>query len=303
MRMLPRLLLITLSLTLTGCAAVTRVGVHVLYRRAELPAAQVARDVCYLPGPECDSDAHRLDLYLPQGSGWPLIVFIHGGGWDSGDKNLRAGGADVYANIGRYFATQGIGTAVINYRLQPTTAWRGQVADVRAAVRWLHGHAREHGGRPDRIFLMGHSAGGYLAAFVGLDGPVADSSGVRGVICVSGAGLDLTDSLTYALGEDPRYYAQRFRDGDSTEAWRRDASPVYRVHAGAPPFLILYAGGEKRALQRQARCLEQALGHAGVENTVVVVPGESHARMVLTLSRPDRTAVPAILDFIGKHAN
>jgi acetyl esterase/lipase len=303
MRHRSRVLLSLLCLALTGCAAVTRVGVHFLYRKAELPAEQVLRDVCYVAGPGCDTDRHRLDLYLPQGAkDWPLLVFIHGGGWDSGDKMQRAGGADVYANIGRYFASEGVGTAVINYRLQPATDWRGQVADVRQAVRWLHEHAREHGGRPDRIFLMGHSAGGYLAAFVGLTAPAGATFGIRGVISVSGAGLDLTDSLTYALGESPRYYEKRFRDGDTTGTWRREASPVSQVHAGAPPFLILYAGGESRKLKRQAQCLAQALERAGVEQSVVVVPGESHSRIVLTLSRPDKTAVPAILAFIRMHA-
>lgn len=302
MRHRSRVLLPLLCLALTGCAAVTRVGIHFLYRKAELPAEQVLRDVCYVAGPGCDTDRHRLDLYLPLGAkDWPLLVFIHGGGWDSGDKSQRAGGADVYANIGRHFATQGVGTAVINYRLQPAADWRGQVDDVRQAVRWLHEHAREHGGRPDRIFLMGHSAGGYLAAFVGLTAPAGETFGIRGVISVSGAGLDLTDSLTYALGESPRYYEKRFRDSDTTGTWQRDASPVSQVHTGAPPFLILYAGGESRKLKRQAQCLAQALERAGVEQSVVVVPGESHSRIVLTLSRPDKTAVPAILAFIRRH--
>jgi acetyl esterase/lipase len=304
MRTVARLLSCALLLTLAGCAAVTRVGVHFLYRRADLPAEQVVRDVCYAEGGDHGTDQQRLDLYLPAaGHDWPLLVFIHGGGWDSGDKNLRAGGADVYANIGRYFATQGVCTAVINYRLQPAVDWRAQVTDVGEAVHWLHEHGGAYGGNGEHIFLMGHSAGGYLAAFVGLTASAADSSAIRGVISVSGAGLDLTDSLTYALGEDPRYYAKRFQRGDTTGAWRRRASPVTYVHRGAPPFLILYAGGENVKLHRQARCLAEALARAGVEHEVVVVPGESHARIVLTLSRPDRTAVPAILAFIRAHAD
>ena len=295
------LVLLVVASLLSGCAAVTRVGVHFLYRKADLPTAQVVSDLCYVQGPGGECAEHRLDLYLPAGRDWPTLVFIHGGGWDSGSKDQRAGGADVYANIGRYFAKQGIGTAVIDYRLQPLTDWRGQVADVRAAARWLHEHAREYGGRGDRVYLMGHSAGGWLATFVGLTAERADSEWLRGVVCVSGAGLDLTDSLTYALGENPRYYAKRFRAGDATNAWQREASPVSHVHAGAPPFLILYAGGEKRALQRQAHCLETALERAAVEVTLVVVPGESHSRMVLALSRSDRTAAPAALAFIRRH--
>ena len=297
----PNAAFVALALALAGCAAVARVGVHILYRRAALPASQIVRDVCYTPELECDARAHRLDFYLPAAHDWPVLVFIHGGGWDSGDKNLKAGGADVYANIGRTFASRGIGTAVINYRLQPTTDWRGQVADAEQAVRWVHEHAREYGGRADRVFVMGHSAGGYLASWVALGTAAADSLGVRGAICVSGAGLDLADSLTYALGESLRYYEKRFRAGDTTEAWKRLASPVQRVHAGAPPFLFMYAGGEKPPLKRQASVLQEALERVGVRSRVQIVPGESHSRIVLTLSRPDKTAVPAILEFIRAH--
>lgn len=295
------LLLAVLSPFMLSCSAVTRLGVHFLYRRAELPPEQIVRDVCYLDTPGCDTDKHRLDLYLPPGTHWPVVVFVHGGGWNMGDKALRVGGADVYANIGRYFATQGIGVAVINYRLMPSTDWRGQLADVRQAVRWVRSHAPGYGGRTDALFLMGHSAGGWLSSYVALDTTRGHETPVRGVVCVSGAGLDLTDSLTYALGESRDYYVQRFQSGPLDRDWPVEASPVLRVTAAAPPFLILHAGGEKQALQRQAQVLEHALAEAGVEHSRVVVPGESHSRMVLTLSRPDKLSVPAILAFIRSH--
>src|ERR1051326_7070850 len=109
------LLLAVLAPGLAGCAAVARVGVHFLYRKAELPAAQVVRDVCYMPGPNCDSNAHRLDLYPPGARDWPRVGFMCGGGWHGGKKSLGGGGAEVYANIGRYFGSQGIGAVVINY--------------------------------------------------------------------------------------------------------------------------------------------------------------------------------------------
>src|ERR1044072_8255290 len=102
------LLLAVLAPGLAGCAAVARVGVHFLYRKAELPAAQAVRDVCYMPGPNCDSNAHRLDLYLPAGRDWPLVVFIYGGGWDTGGKKLRGGGEDGEADNGRELASAGI---------------------------------------------------------------------------------------------------------------------------------------------------------------------------------------------------
>ena len=294
-------LLAVVTSTLASCSAVTRVGVHFLYRHADLASAQIMRDVCYLDTPDCDTDKHRLDFYLPQGKHWPVLVFVHGGGWNKGDKALRVGGADVYANIGRYFATQGIGVAVINYRLMPGTDWRGQLADVRQAVRSVRAHAAAYGGRTDALFLMGHSAGGWLSSYVALDTTRGHETPVRGVVCVSGAGLDLTDSLTYALGESRDYYVRRFQSGPTDRDWPVEASPVLRVTSAAPPFLILYAGGEKRALQRQAQVLDHALASSGVERSLVVVPGESHSRMVLTLSRPDKHSVPTILAFIKAH--
>ncbi len=296
-----RIALAFLIVFATGCAPVKAIGIRFLYRHADLPPAQVIRDVCYLPDAHCANAAQKLDLYLPAGKDWPVIVFVHGGGWDSGDKALRVGGADVYANIGRYYASQGIGTAVINYRLQPGADWRGQVEDVRLATRWVHDHIRDHGGRPDELFLMGHSAGTHLASLVALDSGSPDAVPIRGVIAVSGAGLDMRDQRTYDLGEDLHYYEKRFRGRDSTGEWKIVASPVHYVRRDATPFLIMYAGGETKALQRQAQCLKTALDREGVENRVVVVPKESHPRMVLTLSRSDRTAGPVIIDFVRRH--
>jgi acetyl esterase/lipase len=243
-----------------------------------------------------------LDLFLPDGKNWPVLVFVHGGGWDTGDKQLRVGGADVYGNIGRFYAALGIGVAVINYRLQPNAKWREQVSDVKTAVAWVQSNIARYGGKPDRTFLMGHSAGAHLASYVALtikpeDGPPA----IRGVIAVSGAALDISDLKTYQFGEKLSYYEKRFQEEDTTGQWKVLASPVCYVSPQAPPFLILYAGGEKKGLQRQSQVLKDALGKAGVESSVVVVPGESHSRMVLVLSHPGKTAAPAILAFIEKH--
>ena len=93
------------ALLATGCAMVERAGIAVLYEKSALPDGQIVRDVPYGPAAR-----HRLDLFLPSGrKGWPVAIFIHGGSWNRGDKNLQVGGADVYGNIGRYLAGQGIG--------------------------------------------------------------------------------------------------------------------------------------------------------------------------------------------------
>ena len=122
-------LVVAACVGLAGCGLVTRAGVALLYEKAELHASQIVQDVCYAYL-TCSTADQTLDFYLPTQRDWPVMVFVHGGNWDSGDKNYRAGGADVYANIGRYYATRGIGVAVINYRLQPRVEWSAQVDDA-----------------------------------------------------------------------------------------------------------------------------------------------------------------------------
>jgi acetyl esterase/lipase len=295
-----------LCLALSGCGLIERIAIPFLYEKAELPESQVVRDLTYWEGTDRDAKKHRLDLFLPTGTHWPVLLFTHGGGWTEGDKGLRVGGADVYGNIGRFFAAHGVGTAVINYRLLPDVTWRDQLQDVARAVAWVHSHIREYGGDPDRLFLAGHSAGSQLVTRVALDpAPLQklnrSSAIICGVAAVSGAGLDLADAKTYELGADPAYYERRFRDrGPLDHQWQQEASPVSFVDASDPPFLILYAEGESEALHRQSRRLNEALALAGVDSQVVIVPGESHSRMVLTLSHPNKTAAPAVLAFITK---
>lgn len=290
-------LILAASLLWSGCTVVEHVGVALFYKSAPLPDAQVKYDVPYVD--HSSLAAQRLDLFLPTGTNWPVFIFVHGGNWDAGDKGLLIGGADVYDNIGRFYAARGVGVAVINYRLQPMVTWREQVKDVAAATAWIHTHIAEYGGNANRIFLGGHSAGAQLACHAALLSP----SVINGVISVSGAGLDLADEKTYQLGAKRAYYNVRFGDSGPREIWQREASPVTYITSNAPPFLILYAGGETKALQRQSQRLREVLENHHVPNQLVVMPGQSHERMVLTLSRSDRTSADAILNFISPDGN
>ena len=298
------LLALALPLGLAGCTQIAYgIAIPFLYVDAELPEALILRDVAYRDDPGADPHKHRLDLFLPSTrervTGWPLLVFVHGGGWTSGDKGLRAGGADVYGNIGRFFAAHGVGAAVISYRLQPDVGWRDQVDDVEHAVAWLRAHLAVRGGDPRAIFLSGHSAGAQLASWAAL---APGEPPVCGLIAISGAGFDLADEQTYALGASRDYYAERFARGSPDDAWIENASVVRLARPELPPALILYAADDPRALQRQAHVLDEALRAQGTESQVIVVPGQTHSSIVLTLSRGDRTAAPAMLEFIEKTA-
>lgn len=300
-RLLTSLLVASPGLIVSGYLAARRAAIALLYKAAPLPDEQVLLNLCYRDG--SDDEKHRLDLFVPQEKNWPTLIFIHGGALTSGDKRLRVGGADVYGNIGRFYASQGIGVALINYRLQPKVTWREQVDDVAHAVAWVRARVEAHGGNSGQFLIGGHSAGGYLAARVALDpAPLTEvglSPGIfNGVIAVSGAALDLCDTETYELGHKVRDYEARFRCGDPTENWKTKASPVHCVTRGAPPFLILYGEEETKSLQRQSKLLHEALQRNQVPSELVAVPRQNHRRIVLTLSRPDRTSAPAILRFI-----
>ena len=291
------------GLLFSAYLAARRAGIALLYRPISLAEGQVRRDLCYVEGSE--DPKHRLDLFLPPGSNRPILIFIHGGGLASGDKALRVSGADVYGNIGRFYAAHGIGVAVINYRLQPDVTWREQVEDVARAIAWVHSHAGSFGGDLSQLFVGGHSAGAHLAARVALDpGPLTrlglSPEVLRGVIAVSGAGYDLNDAKTYEFGARPCHYEERFRGDDPTGSWKKEASPVTYASTGAPPFLILYPQGESKALRRQSQLLHETLQKKQIPSELMVVPGESHRRIVLTLSRTDKPSAAAILRFMAR---
>jgi acetyl esterase/lipase len=289
------------GLLFSGYAAARRAAMAILYKPVAFATGRVLRDLVYCEG-SCDQK-HRLDLFLPPGNDWPVLIFVHGGGLTAGDKSLRVSGRDVYGNIGRFYASHGIGVAVINYRLQPKVNWRAQVEDVAEATAWVFSHLGNYGADVSRLFLAGHSAGAQLSVRVALDPNALAQFGlspsiIKGVIAVSGAGYDLADTTTYQLGAKFRQYAAVFRWGDTTDDWKREASPINFIAAGAPPFLLLYAKGETRPLQRQSQLLYAALQEKQIPSELVVIPGETHRRIVLTLSRPDKSSAPAILRFI-----
>ncbi|MDT0630152.1 alpha/beta hydrolase [Rubrivirga sp. S365] len=307
-----------LLLVAGGCGLVKSVGVDLFYERVPLPAENVRRDLAYLD----DGDPkHRLNLFMPLADSvrrepWPTVVFVHGGGWDSGDRDFTYGGEDLYNNVGRFLARHGIGAAVISYRLQPGVRYPAQVEDMADAVAYVHREIGAYGGDPDALFLMGHSAGAQLAARVALDpAPLqragASQSVVCGVVAVSGAALDIADRPTYTeAGADFAYYARRFSpSGEPVEtappeplAWEREASPATYASAGDPPFLIVYADGEGPVFERQVEVLDAALDAAGVPSEVVVMPARSHALGVPNLSRDDRVVGPAALAFVRGRA-
>ena len=138
-------------------------------------------------------DRQKLDVFSPKGAcNRPVVIFVHGGGWMIGDKNMFG----LYRGVGRFLASKGYVAVLVNYRLSPGVKHPEHVRDVARAFAWMRRHIAEHGGAADQIFLAGHSAGGHLVSLLATDPRYLkapelklrdrDRAAIRGVISVSG---------------------------------------------------------------------------------------------------------------------
>ena len=232
----------------------------------------------------------QLDLYLPEGEGpFPVIIWIHGGGWSSGDKDLDPNDPQV-RQVGRGYAV-----ASINYRLSQQAKFPAQIEDCKAAVRWLRARASNYNLDPARIAVWGSSAGGHLAALLGTSGDVSElegsednrgySSRVNAVVDWFGP-TDLLqmsrDSLPFpcnVLDHDSPFSPESLLIGcaiqtcpDKTDK----ANPIKYVSGDDPPFLIMHGDRDCLVGPQQSRRLYDALTAVGAKATVKFIAGAGH---------------------------
>jgi acetyl esterase/lipase len=290
------------------------------------PEIREALDLRYHAG----EDRQLLDVISPaKGKGHPVVLFVHGGSWSLGDKNLFG----MYRGVGQFFARHGMVGVMVNYRLSPTVKHPEHVKDIARAFAWVRQNIQKHGGDPDRIYLAGHSAGGHLVALLATDPQYLkdpalklqdrDRAAIRGVIAISGV-YRIPTRDEYAAMADEMTEALLSLGGQSTpasmlipslvrttkkfdlikmvfgedEKVRAQASPLNHVRKGLPPFLILHAEYEIPKLAPMAREFRDALVKAEVPVTFSPIEGHSHETMVFRLNRPDDPTARAVLSFI-----
>ena len=224
----------------------------------------------------------HLDLALPAGSmPPPLIVWVHGGAWRSGDKE----------EVPRFFAEHGLATASVNYRLSGEARFPAAVHDIKAAVRFLRARGAAFGYRTERIAIAGSSAGGHLAALVGvtndhpaLEGSVgehdSESSDVHAILDYYGAS-DLTTILEQStpFGLGVRVPALELWLGAGPEQVRNLAelaSPVQHVDPSDPPLLMFHGDRDPQMPINQSHQLEGAYRALGLDVALEVVHGAAH---------------------------
>lgn len=249
-------------------------------------------DVDYLGG----GRAEKADLYLPAepkgGEKFPAVVIIHGGGWSGGDKR-----AAREINIGTNLAQNGYVGMSINYVLanaqHPGPTWPQNLHDCKTAVRWLRANAERLNVDPARIGVIGGSAGGHLAAMVGLTGPELDPPGEGD--CRVSCAVDLYGPVLWFEQRDLAMF--RKTRAEAPELYRQ-GDPRTHVDKADPPLLILHGTADKTVDVADSEALAAALKAAGAPHELVIVPDAPHS---FHLQPKQRDLRPLVLGFFDRY--
>ena len=285
-----------------------------------------AFDVPYDAPPAAGGTKHLLDVYAPRGAaGAPVVLFIHGGGWTTGDKN-------IYLELGNVLAGHyGLVTVIANYELS-AAPWHAvhpdHVEDAAAAFSWVYHNIAAHGGDPNRVFLFGQSAGGHLVALLGTDPTYLQAVGldtalVRGVVAMSGVydlgdlvawpgnpvGLTALEALAYRT-----LFALVF--GGWQESTLAAASPAAFARTSMPPFRVIYAWDDLPGFAQEAvdfHGLVVALGQPFVDLVMLEesdIPPEvlalglgGHVEEIVAINTRDHDSAStrAVTNFVAAH--
>lgn len=262
------------------------------------------KDIHYVTvsSPDFSAERHVLDVYQPRNGGSrkksaalrPVVVFIHGGNWDSGSKN-------IYAFIGRRLAKQGVVAVIISYRLAPDVLVPCMAEDAARALLWTTRNIAGFGGDPNRIFTMGHSAGGGLAALMATKDELFTKLGlahtpVKGVILDDPAGLDMYDYLQKMQYANDEQYLVAF--GKDPAVWR-SVSPLYFVSKDSPPILLYTGGRTYPSITNSTALFDKKLQTLGITHTYTVLADKKHVGMVTQLFWERNVIYHDLLKFVG----
>lgn len=235
--------------------------------------------------------AQKLEMFVPQGAKGPLpvLVFVHGGGWSSGDPH-------DYRFIARTLCAQGYAVVLAGYRLYPQAKFPAMLQDGAAALRWVQDNAAKFGGDPARMALMGHSAGAYNVVMLSLNSRWLQAVGldtgvIRGAVSLAGPFDFLpfdTPATIHSFGDAP--------DPSLTQ-------PVNFARKDAPPLLLVTGDSDTRVKPRNSAALARRLTAAGAPTDPILLDGVSHEGIIMMFARPfsrDRRGLEAVLPFLAR---
>lgn len=231
---------------------------------------------------EAEADTHR-----------PTIVFVHGGGWRAGEKQAGGHVAQAFTEAGLHFISVG-------YRLVPEVQWPENIEDVAAAIAWVYEHPDEFGVDPERVTLMGHSAGAHLVACAGADPRWLAAHGrspdeLHAVVLLDGAGYDIPAVMDGATGLRGRIYRLAFTE--QPDVWA-DASPALNIPQAGPvcPTWLSIINDDRNASHQQSALLFEPLDATGLAGTEVLPVKKSHRDVFRQLGAPGDPEAQRVID-------
>ncbi len=262
----------------------------------------VKRDIPYADSAD---PRQKVDIYAPAGAkDLPVVFWIHGGGWQAGDRSSVQLKPQAFVDKGFIFVSTG-------YRLLTNVDMGTIFRDIAKSVRWVHDHIAEHGGDPNRILVMGHSAGAQLAALICTDDRLLKAEGlslaiIKGCVPVDGdtydvpAIIETAETRLRVHGLPMPKYGHRLKFGNDP-ALHRDYSAVTHVAKGKgiPPFLILHVADHPDT-SAQAERLESVLKEAGIPATRFAAKETNHSKLNENLGLPDDPPTKALFEFVGE---
>jgi acetyl esterase/lipase len=273
-----RLAALLLAAALAGCADVFF---------ATLGEVGPAHGVSATRGIEFDAE-HRLalDVYAPQGASQaPVVVFFYGGSWEDGKRRW-------YRYVGDALASNGVVTVIPDYRKFPDVRFPAFMHDAANAVAWARDHAREFGGDAQRLFVMGHSAGGQIAALLAADNRYLDRVGMRprdlsGMIGLAGAYafLPFVDNEGKIFGNDA--------------TGRYDSQPINFITGDEPPMLLLQGKDDDEVPPHNAQIMAERAQAMDGTAVLKLYPDVGHSSILLSFARGHASPVPALRDTLA----
>jgi len=263
----------------------------------EFKEIKIFKDITYTEIKGIDPKLTNLDIYTPIISiNCPVIVFIHGGTWIQGDKGNLSDKAIAFIKANFIYVS-------INYRLSPDIKYPLHAYDVTKAITWIYEHISDYGGNPQNIFLLGHSAGGHLAALITTDEHYLKDLGfstkiIRGVIGLDSAAYHFPILIE---SEPENYYLFEMVFGENQEMWEK-ASPINYVEKdkNIPSFLLIYAG-DREVSKEVDLAFAKVLQLSNYQIDLYSAPDKDHISIGHDLGKLDDNTIENIFQFIKNY--
>jgi len=254
---------------------------------AAINSTESPRNVAVHKNLEFDA-ANRLDadVYAPANAdGAPVVVFFYGGSWESGKRRW-------YGYVGKTLANNGIVTVIPDYRKYPDVQFPAFVEDAANAVRWAHDHAPEFGGDPQRLYVMGHSAGGHIAALLACDPKYLVAVGMQTRDLAGMIGLAGAYAFLPFVEEEPEIFG-------ASETSQYDSQPINFINGNEPPMLLLQGNDDDEVEPSNAIAMAKKARAAGSSVELKLYPGVGHASILLSLARNHKTNAHTLDDILA----